>query len=31
LPEERPDFDRQYRRALEVATESLTLDELHER
>ncbi|MDQ3600520.1 MAG: DUF6247 family protein [Actinomycetota bacterium] len=30
LPEERPDFDRQYRRALEVAAESLTLDELHE-
>jgi hypothetical protein len=30
LPEERPDFDREYRRALEVAAESLTLDELHE-
>ncbi len=30
LPEERPHFDRQYRRALEVAAESLTLDELHE-
>ena len=30
LPEERPDFDREYRRALEAAAESLTLDELHE-
>lgn len=30
LPEERPDFDREYRRALEVAAESLTLNELHE-
>lgn len=30
LPEERPDFDREYRLALEVAAELLTLDELHE-
>lgn len=29
LPEERPNFDREYRRALEVAGETLTLDELH--
>ncbi len=30
LPEERPDFDGEYRRTLQVAAESLTLDELHE-
>ena len=30
LPEERADFDREYRWALQVAAESLTLDELHE-
>ncbi len=30
LPEEQPDFDREYQRALQVAAESLTLDELHE-
>lgn len=29
LPEEQPDFDREYRRALAFAAESLTLDELH--
>lgn len=28
LPEDHPDFDRQYRRALEVAAETLRLDEL---
>lgn len=31
LPEEQPNFDREYRRALEVAGETLTLDELHKR
>lgn len=29
LPEGQPNFDREYRRALEVAGETLTLDELH--
>lgn len=29
LPEEQPDFDRDYQHALTVAAESLDLDELH--
>lgn len=30
LDEEKPDFDQQYRHALDTAAESLSLDELHE-